>query len=95
MNDSLPNVDGDAVVAVRVSVNDVLSNNAWDPLADQTVSVTNLDNDAAGIVLSKSSATASENGTTDNWTVVLAARPLSAVVLDVSSANTSEVTVSP
>lgn len=87
--------DGAQVVAVSVSVNDALSDDAWDPLADQQVLVTNRDNDASGFTLSKTMATVSENGTTDTFTVVLAAQPLSNVVLDVSSGDTNEVTASP
>ena len=94
--DDIPaTVDGDQVVAVSVSVNDALSDDAWDPLADQQVSVTNQDNDAPGFILSKTIATVSESGTTDTFTVVLKVPPLSNVVLEVSSGNTDEVTSGP
>ena len=49
----------------------------------------------AGITLSGTTATVSEAGTTGTFTVVLAAQPTSDVVISATSADTSEVTVSP
>jgi hypothetical protein len=95
VNDTPAVVDGAQVVNVTVAVNAAGSDNAWDSLAAQQVAVTNADNDAPGFTLSKTTAAVSENGTTDTFTVVLNAQPLSNVVLDVSSANTDEVTASP
>jgi hypothetical protein len=95
VNDTPAVVDGSQVVNVTVAVNAAGSDNAWDSLAAQQVAVTNADNDAPGFTLSKTTAAVSENGTTDTFTVVLNAQPLSNVVLDVSSANTDEVTASP
>ena len=45
--------------------------------------------------LSKTTALVSENGTTDNFTVILMSQPSSNVVLQISSDNTSEVIASP
>ena len=82
VNDNPATVDGSQVVAVTVSVNDAASDDAWDPLAGQTVSVTNLDDDSAGFALSKTAVTVSESGTSETFTVALTARPLSAVVFE-------------
>jgi hypothetical protein len=94
VNDAVPTVDGNRDIAVTLAVDDALSDNAWDPLADKTVTVTNQDNDAPGFALSKTAATVSENGTTDSFTVVLTARPISVVVFDVARGNPGEVDVS-
>ena len=48
-----------------------------------------------GIRVNRSTASVDENGTTDNFTVVLTAQPGSDVVLTVSSADSGEATVSP
>lgn len=50
---------------------------------------------APDIVLSSSVATVAETGTTDTFTVALAAGPDDTIVLSVTSADTAEVTVSP
>jgi len=47
------------------------------------------------LTLSKTSAMVSENGSQDNFTVMLTTQPSSNVVLQITSDNTSEVTVSP
>ncbi|MCA9176491.1 MAG: hypothetical protein KDB14_18515, partial [Planctomycetales bacterium] len=92
-----PSVDGDQTTTVTVSINDALSDNAFDPVADQTVTVTTIDNDTAGftIVESGGSTSVNESGTTDTFTVVLNAAPLTDVVIDVSSGDAGEATVSP
>ena len=78
-----------------MTVNDGSSNNNYDPLANQTVTVATADNDSAGFTKSKTAVTVSETGTTDTFTVVLDAQPDSNVVIDVSSDDTDEATVSP
>lgn len=59
------------------------------------VSATNQDNDTAGFTITESSGTTevSEAGTTDTFDVVLTARPLSSVVITVTSADTNEAVV--
>ena len=94
-DDSPPTVDGNSTVNVTLAVNDALSDNAWDALADQSVSVTNQDNDTPGFTVSKTSVTVSEDGTSDTFTVVLTARPLSDVVLAINGGMSSEVLTSP
>ncbi len=69
-----PAIDGNITYDVTVSVVDGSSDNNFDPLADQTVSVTNADNDAAGYTVTPTSLNTSEGGATQNFTVVLNAR---------------------
>ena len=91
--------DADAVnetPVVTVSVNDATSDNAWDPLADQTVNVAVSDNDTANITIVQSGGTTAvtEGGATDSFTAVLTAQPATDVVLNVSSNDTTSATVS-
>lgn len=92
-----PANDGDQVTLVTISVDDATSDDTYDPLPDLTVSVTTVDNDAAGITLveSSGSTSVSETGTADDFTLVLDAQPATNVVLTVTSADVGEVTVSP
>ena len=60
------------------------------------VSVTNTDNDAAGIIVTPTSGlTTTEAGGTATFTVVLTAQPTANVTVGLSSSNTAEGTVSP
>ncbi len=88
--------DGDIASTVTLSVVDASSDNTYDPLADQTVSVTTIDNDASGFTIAQTggSTSVTEAGTTDTFTVVLTAQPTSSVVLSVISGDTTEATVS-
>ena len=90
-------VDGTQTSTVTLSVVDASSDNDFDGVADQTVSVTTTDDDTAGftIVETGGSSTVTEGGSTDLITVVLDAQPTSDVVLSVVSADTGEATVSP
>jgi predicted transcriptional regulator len=88
-------IDGTQTTTVTVSVVDASSADAYDSVADSTVSVTTSDDDTAGFTLSGTSATVTEAGSTATFTAVLDAQPATDVVLSVSSADTGEVTVSP
>ena len=78
-----------------MSVDDGNSDDAFDSVADQTVSVTTTDNDSAGFSIVESSGSTSvvESGTTDTFTVILTSQPLTDVVLTVVSGDSSEATV--
>ena len=93
LNDDI--VDGDEQTAITVAVNDTASDDAFDSLADQTVTVTTTDDETAGFTLSKTIATVSEDGTTttDSFTVVLDAQPLTDVVLDLSLSTDPDVAI--
>ena len=87
--------DGNQTSTVTLSVNDGASDDDYDSLADQTVSVTTTDDDTAGFTLSGTTASVSETGTTATFTVVLDSEPTGNVVFALSSADTGETTVSP
>ncbi|BDX07891.1 putative Ig domain-containing protein [Planctobacterium marinum] len=89
-------IDGTQSFNVTLAVNDASSDNTYDPLSNQTVSVDNSDNDVAGFTVTESSSSTAttEAGGTDSFTVVLDAEPNSNVVIDVTSADTGEATVS-
>ena len=94
VNDAL--IDGDQNTAITLSINDAASDNNFDPLSDQTVTATTVDNDSAGFTITETGGTSvNESGTTDTFTVVLDAQPNSNVVIDVSSGDTGEATISP
>jgi hypothetical protein len=89
-------VGGDRVTSVVVAIDDSASDDAFDGVGDQSVQVTVVDDDSADFTLADTAAvTVSEAGGTDAFTVVLDSRPISDVVLAVSSADVGEVTVSP
>ena len=90
-----------------MAVDDANSDDAFDPLADQAVSVSTTDadhavnvsttnDDTAGFTVTESGGTSvSETGTTDTFTVVLDRQPTTDVVLTVASEDTGEATLSP
>jgi len=88
-------VDGSQTTTITVAIDDANSDNAFDNVADQTVSVTTTDNDVAAFTITESAGNTSvdESATTDSFTVVLDAQPLTDVVLTVVSADTGEATV--
>ncbi|MEP0987186.1 hypothetical protein, partial [Ekhidna sp.] len=88
-------IDGDITYNVTLSVDDANSDDDFDPLADQTVSVTNTDDDAAGFTITETAASTDtdESATTDTFDVELDAEPGSNVVLTVTSDDTGEGTV--
>ena len=80
-------IDGDISYDVTLSINDGSSDDDFDGLSDQTVSVTNEDDDAAGFTVGAISGNTTEAGTTATFTVVLDAEPASDVVIDVTEAD--------
>ncbi|GIR37556.1 MAG: hypothetical protein CM15mP49_29410 [Actinomycetota bacterium] len=88
-------IDGTITSTVTVSVIDAASDNNFDAVADQTVSVSTTDDDVAGFTVSEpdGSTTVTEAGDTDTFTVVLNAQPDSDVVLSITSSDTGEATV--
>jgi hypothetical protein len=94
VNDDL--VGGDRLTSVLVAIDDSASDDGFDGVANQTVQVTVVDDDSAGITLADTTGLiVTESGATDAFTVALAAEPASSVVLSVSSGDMGEVTVSP
>ena len=93
MDDDL--VDGTEISTITISIVDVASDDNFDAVADQTVSVSTTDDDVAGFTVSEpdGSTTVTEAGDTDTFTVVLNAQPDSDVVLSITSSDTGEATV--
>ncbi len=87
--------DGDQDTTITVAVDDDSSDDAYDDVADQAVTATTTDDDTVGFTHEVTALLLDETGSTDSFTVVLDSEPLSPVVISVSSADTSEATVSP
>ncbi|MCU0377959.1 MAG: gliding motility-associated C-terminal domain-containing protein [Bacteroidales bacterium] len=78
---------------VIISVNDALSDDPFDPLADILIPVTVINNDVASIIVTPGSLTVAENGTA-TFTVALSAAPdAGSVVVDMVSNNISVATI--
>ncbi|NER09470.1 Calx-beta domain-containing protein [Muriicola jejuensis] len=86
-------VDGDQVYTITASIDDANSNNFFDALPDQTITVTNSDNDAAGIIITPISGNTSEAGVSANFTIFLESEPTGDVVIPLSSNDTGEGTI--
>jgi hypothetical protein len=89
--------DGDVIVPVTFSVVDALSDDDFDPLPNQVVTVTTIDNDGAEFVLAGTAGlTVSEvGGSPAIFTVVLSTQPQAPVRLTITSGDLGEVTVFP
>jgi hypothetical protein len=87
-----PQVEGDETIVIDIAA---VTNGV--ELGTQQVSATITDDDAAGFTMVESggNTTVSEAGGADTFTVVLSARPLTNVVLTITSDDTTEATVSP
>lgn len=80
---------------ITVSVVDANSDDAFDGLPDQTLTVRTTDNDALGFRLSETTASISEvSGSTTTFRLTLDVIPRSPVQFAIRSSDTSEVTVS-
>ena len=92
-----PTVDGDQTIQITASVDDGHSDDAFDSLDDQSIDVAVGDNDVVGFLVSETGGSTAvyEDGSTDTLALVLEAQPLTDVVIDVSSTDTTEATVSP
>lgn len=90
-------IDGEQTPELTFSVDDLLSNNSFHSVADQTLEVTTVDDELSGFTIreSEGSTQVDESGTTDLLTVVLDARPEFDVVINVVAEDLSEVEVSP
>ena len=88
-------IDGTITSTITIAVKDDSSDNNFDPVNNQTVSVTTTDDDTAGFTIVQSGGTTgvAESGTTDTFTVVLDTQPTSNVVITFTSSDTGEATV--
>ncbi|MFL2992096.1 MAG: hypothetical protein ACJZ2H_01250 [Acidimicrobiales bacterium] len=88
-------IDGTESTEISIAIDDANSNDSFDSLANQSVSVTTTDDDVAGFTVAETggSTSVAESGNTDTFTVVLNAQPDSDVVFSISSGDTGEATV--
>ncbi|MFZ2682270.1 MAG: hypothetical protein WAZ14_04220 [Patescibacteria group bacterium] len=86
--------DGDVVYTIDVSTNDTGTLDAgYDAYDPSDVSVTNTDDDTAGVTVSVISGNTTEAGGTATFTVVLTSEPLGDVRVDSASSDSTEGTV--
>ncbi|MBT8438104.1 MAG: calcium-binding protein, partial [Gammaproteobacteria bacterium] len=83
-------VDGDITYNVTVSVDDANSNSFFDDLPDQNVSVTNADDDAAGVIVSPISGNTTEDGVAATFQIFLESEPSADVTIPLSSNDPEE-----
>ena len=86
--------DGDVVFTV-VTAAAVSTDAKYNGLNSPDVSVTNRDNDGAGITVAAISGDATEAGGTATFTIVLDSQPTAGVAIGLSSSDATEGTVSP
>ena len=88
-------IDGTVTSSTVISIIDANSDDDFDSVADQTVSVDTSDDDTPGFTIEETegSTEVDESGSTDIFTVVLDAQPTSDVVLTITSDDTGEATV--
>ncbi|MCT4590693.1 MAG: gliding motility-associated C-terminal domain-containing protein, partial [Carboxylicivirga sp.] len=85
-------VDGDQSYNITVSIDEDNSDDDFDSVASQTVTVINADNDTAGltVTLTGGSTETSETGTNDSFDVVLNTQPSSDVVVNITGLDATE-----
>jgi hypothetical protein len=90
-------VDGNILSQLVIAVRPSQSHDAFDLMVDTNVTVTTLDNEVAGFVVTQTngSTQVSESGTTDTVQVRLSAAPVSNVVFTVTASNPAEAVASP
>jgi hypothetical protein len=84
--------DGDAEFQIRASTSS--DDKEWDGLSD-AVSLTNIDDDTAGITISPISGNTTEQGGNATFSVHMNSEPTASVTVGVSSSNPEEGTVAP
>lgn len=88
-------VDGDQITSVAIAVLPGESDDAFDALLDQAISVRTTDDDAAGFTVTAGGggSRVSEAGTSADIQLVLSSQPLTDVTFVIASSETTEVTV--
>jgi len=93
--DDSPPVDDGNIAYTIITAAAISSDSNYNNMNPSDVSVTNNDNDTAGITVSPTSGlVTSESGATDDFTIVLDTQPTGNVTIGISSSNTDEGTVS-
>jgi hypothetical protein len=82
-------------VILTFAVNDGLSDNLWDPIADVTRQADVTDNDIPGFTVGALSGSTTEAGGTATFTVTLNAQPTADVTIGITSSDLTEGTVAP
>jgi len=85
--------DGNVNTTMTIAVVDGSSSNEFDNVGDQTFTVANTDNDAAAFTVDPSATTVTE-GSTVTVTVVLQTAPNTNVMIDISTSDDTELTIS-
>ena len=82
-------IDGNQNSTLTIAIDDANSDDDFDALDDQTVSVQTIDDDVAGfeIIETGGDTTVQESGTSDTFGVVLTAQPSSDVEINISQPN--------
>ncbi|MBR8535269.1 gliding motility-associated C-terminal domain-containing protein [Carboxylicivirga sediminis] len=85
-------VDGDQTYDITISVDAANSDDGFDLVTSKIISVTNIDNDTAGLSVTQSdgSTGTSESGASDSFDVVLYTQPISNVVIIISGIDATE-----
>ena len=92
VNDTL--VDGD--IAYTIVTGNAISNDPkYSGRSSPDVSVTNINDDFAGVIITTAGLVTTESGTTVTFTIALLSAPNATVTIPLSSSNTTEGTVSP
>jgi len=92
VNDSVD--DDQQTSTITVSVSSSSDSKYGSGIANQSVTATTKDDDTAGFALSKNTATVTEGGDSDNFTVVLNSEPTQDVVLTLTANDSTEVSIS-
>jgi large repetitive protein len=87
-------IDGNQVFTIVTAAASSTDSN-YNSLNPADVSVTNNDDDSAAILVSPSSVSVNESGTSSTFTVALQSQPTANVVIALSSSNSAEGTASP
>lgn len=87
-------IDRNDSSSITVSI-DSTSDSAFKNLASQNISINITNDDSKGITLSKNSISVDENAGNGSYTIKLTSQPLWNVVIDVSSSDINEFTLTP
>jgi gliding motility-associated-like protein len=86
-------VDGDQNYIITISVDDPASNNFFDSLPNETISVTNSDDDTVGIIITAINGNTTEDGVATSFTIFLESEPSGDVIIPLSSNDLGEGTI--
>lgn len=87
--------DGDQITGITVAINAGASDDTFDGVPSQVVTVTTVDDDTVGFTITQSGGNSSvaESGTTDTLSVVLTSEPSTNVVITITNGDATECSV--